>query len=178
MLWQAVIEHPAGLDVFEQDEAGDYLIGNAVMAVLADMIVRWPDAGTHPGSRINDSNRQTTHALLESDSEALAQEIDALIAYFSLPWQLQGLCSAHAHLRYDEQGDPILTEVNILDDQGEVIGTEMRHVPEQIVERALPEAVLLDFMADETSGDPPVASRPTEARLPHVWVGMLPVVVA
>ena len=178
MLYQAVIEHPAHLNVFEQDEAGNYVIGNEVMAVLSDLIVRWPDAATHPGSRINDSGRQTTHALLETDSENPAAEMDALINYFSLPWTLHALCSTAAHLPYDEQGDPILTEVDVLDEQGEVIGTELRHVPEQIVERALPEAVLLDFMADEYSGDPPVASRPTVARLPHVWVGMLPVAVA
>ena len=150
MLWQAVIEHPAGLNVFEQDENGSYLIGNEVMAVLADMIVRWPDAGTHPGSRINDSNRQTTHALLESDSEALAQEIDALIAYFSLPWQLQGLCSAHAHLRYDEQGDPILTEVNILDDQGEVIANRARAAETAILSHG--PAVSIDRAAASLTG--------------------------
>lgn len=172
MILQAVLSVPDGTDVFAQDDDGHYLIGDEVFAQLALMQPQWP-GGKFPGCRPF-NGRELVHALLDTDADDPDTLIDALIDVYELDWQLLALCSLDNRPQYDANGDPVTEDID--DGEGGTITTQ---VQAQDVYRAIPEATLLDYLADVPIDDlePPTMGRPTSVDQRHGWSFALPVAV-
>ena len=200
MQYQAVLIVPEDLEVSakvteeidgETVETDQYVEGNEFVAVLYGYTPEWPGVQPFPSTRIV-SGTELVHAIIETDSEDPAVVIRAMLAAYGKDWELVGLSTPDAHLQYDVDDNPILTdvEVPVLDENGEptfdengdpITTTEQQHLPLQIVDVALPAATMLEYMqdviVDDINPENPVFGRPTVASVPHVWDGRLPIAI-
>jgi len=91
MIYNLILLVPAGLDITEKDNDGNYLIGSDAIAAISELFAKWPFSlavGTH-----SVNGQQLNHTQIMVQSDDIITMLESLIISYELPWKLMAVQS-------------------------------------------------------------------------------------